>query len=323
MRQMLVAALLSALVAVNAHAQEPGRTYRVGVLTMNRQVAETTRRDMVPRLAQLGFSEGRNLIFDVRTGPRDEIPGLVGLARDLADRSDVIVVLGFLSLVAAGEATRTVPIVTLGTDPTALGLAQSFSRPGGNVTGIAQFFSALGQKRVELLHEAVPTVRRIAVLTRHEAPLAGNEGNDVEDLITAMANAGVDVRLFYADTLQEYPAAFAAMREAGMEALSIAGFSQFLEDFAQFQALAMEARLPTACADANYVRTGCMLSYGVNSPLLRARLAEYVARVLRGEFPAEMPIERASQFEMALNLRTARALGITISPALRADEVIE
>jgi putative ABC transport system substrate-binding protein len=148
MRLMLVATLLSVFVAVNAHAQEPGRTYRVGVLTMNRQFAEATRRDMLPRLAQLGFSEGRNLIFNVSAGPYEELPGL---ARDLAARSDVIVVYGERGVIAAGEAVRTVPIVTLGVDPTAVGLAQSLSRPGGNVTGITG--GEVEPKRMELLHE--------------------------------------------------------------------------------------------------------------------------------------------------------------------------
>jgi putative ABC transport system substrate-binding protein len=133
------------------------------------------------------------------------------LARDLAARSDVIVVLGLVSVIAAGEAVRTVPIVTLGVDPTTVGLAQSLSRPGGNVTGIAQFFDEMPRKRLELLHDALPTARRIAHLNRRVSVTSNGE-----DLIADLANAGFDVRLFWADGQEEYPTAFAAMREAGV-----------------------------------------------------------------------------------------------------------
>ncbi len=234
MRQMLVAVLLSAFLAASAHAQEPGRTYRVGVLTLNRQQLVTKPRDMLPRLAQSGFIEGRNLILDVRFGLVDQLPEL---ARDLAARSDVIVATGIYPIRAASEATRTVPIVYFGFDPARMGLAQSLNRPGGNVTGI--MMGGGEGKLVELLHDAFPNARRIAVL--FPRGLAGGS----EDLIAAMANVGVDVRLFYADRQEEYPVAFVAMREAGMEAVSIANTPLYFGDIEQLLALAREARLPT------------------------------------------------------------------------------
>jgi putative ABC transport system substrate-binding protein len=217
-----------------------------------------------------------------------------------------------------------VPIVSLGDDPTRLrlALAQSLSRPGGNVTGITVLLAEAERKQAELLHEAVPTARRIALLTRRASVAAGATR---ENMIPMMANVGIAVRLFTADRQEEYPAAFAAIREAGMDALLIDSATLFEADFAQLQALAMEARLPTACYDAGMVRAGCLLSYGVNQPALRVRLAEYVASILRGTSPSEMPIEQVTQFEVAVNLRTARALGLTLPQTLlvRAHELIE
>jgi putative ABC transport system substrate-binding protein len=318
MIQMLVAALLSIFVATSAHAQEPGRTYRVGVLTLGQT---PILRDMLPPLAQSGFIEGRNLTVDVRFGPVDHLPGS---ARDLAARSDVIVALGGLALRAAREATRTVPIVTITDDPVRMGLAQSLSRPGGNVTGIAMIGTETERKSLELLHDAVPTVRRLAVLTDEavEGWRAHRPG-----LTSALANVGVEVRPFTAHrfTQEEYPVLFAAMREAGMEALWIDATPQLIGGRAQILALAMEARLPTVCAYAEAVPVGCMLSYSLNFASVRGRVGDYVARILRGEAPAEIPIERPMEFVVAVNLRTARALGITIPPALlvRATEVIE
>jgi putative ABC transport system substrate-binding protein len=316
---MLVAALLSAFLAASAHAQEPGRTYRVGVLTLNREHLVQMPRDMLPRLAQSGFSEGRNLVFDIRVGLADQMPGL---ARDLATRSDVIVVVGISALLAAREATRTVPIVALtGANPVYYGWAQSLNRPGGNFTGIF-LIGGVDDKRVERLHEAVPTARRIALLTTRIAGVPGS----TPGFIAAMATGGVAIRIFYADRLEEYPAAFAAMREEGTEALVIIATPQFANDIEQLLALAWEARLPTACAEADMVRVrGCMLSYGENFPALRRGLADYVARILGGASPAEMPIEQPTHYEMAVNLRTARALGLTLPQTLLdlADEVIE
>jgi putative ABC transport system substrate-binding protein len=315
---MLVAALLSAFLAASAHAQEPGRTYRVGVLSQNRLQPEIMRRDMLPRLAQLGFSEGRNLTLDMRVGPLDE--QLPALARDLVTGSDVIVVVGYNPLLALSQATRTLPIVSYGPDPSFMGLAQSMVRPGGNVTGIALFLMQVDTKEVEILHEAVPAARKIAVLSN-----GASAGDRRETLISAMANVGVDLRVFYARRPEEYAAAFTAMREAGMEAVMIDASPIFVGDGARLLALAQEARLPTACSASDMVPHGCMVSYTPNYPVARARLADYVAAILRGTSPAEMAIERPAQFELVVNLRTARTLGITIPPTLlaRATEVIE
>ena len=145
-------------------------------------------------------------------------------------------------------------------------------------------------------------------------------------LIRPMANLGVAVRVFYADRQEEYSVAFAAMREAGMEAVAIASTPLYSGDIAQLLGLAREARLPTVCPDAAMVRDfGCMLSHGENFAAVRRRLGDYVARILRGESPAEMPIERITNFEVAVNLRTARALGLTLPQIIvdLADEVIE
>jgi putative ABC transport system substrate-binding protein len=279
MTRLLVAALLSVVVGASAHAQEPGRTYRVGMLGVTQ--LDALRRDMLPPLARLGFSEGRNLILEERVGIVEQLPAF---ARDLIARSDVIVTVGFSSLVATGATTRTLPIVAYGPDQTFMNLAQSLARPGGNVTGIALFIGAIDHKEVEILHEAVPAAPKVAVLTAG----AAGAGDRREDLIRAMANVGVDLRVFWAAREEEYPAAFTAMREGGMEALMIDASPQLIGDGARLLALAQEAHLPTACSGSDMARHGCMVNYTPNYAAARAHLADYVAGILRGTSPAEM-----------------------------------
>src|SRR5262249_21523891 len=154
-----------------------------------------------------------------------------------------------------GQATRTLPIVSYGPNPVEMGLAQSFARPGGNVTGMPLFVGEVDRKEVEVLHEAVPAARNIAVLTN------GSSADDSrEPLIRIMANVGVNLRVFYARREEEYAAAFTAMRAAGMEALMIDASPIFVGDGARLLALAQEAHLPTACAGSDMVPLGCMVA---------------------------------------------------------------
>ena len=307
--------------AMSALAQTPGRVYRLGHLS-NSTVGETlTRAITLPELARLGFAEGRNLVFDGRVGEPDALPGL--MRELLAAKPDAVVGVGpvvAVSVAAAAAAERKVPIVTFGIDPVELGLAQSYARPGGNVTGVVILASELEGKRLSILHEAVPDRRRVAALL-------SSTGNPVSEPAFRKAAVGLGIELltFTVATPAGYPAAFAAMRAAGAQALVIAATPEFNRDARQLAALALEARLPTVCEWADLAREGCMIGYGPNRAELRKRMAAQIAQIFRGTAPADIPIELPKRFDFAFNQGIAKALDLSIPLTVlaQADEVIE
>ncbi len=297
-------------------AQAPGRVYRLGHLGNAASTEALTRETTLPELARLGFVEGRNLIFDARVGESDALPGLM---RELvAARPDAVIAIGAPAIAAAG-ATRDVPVVTFGADPVQLGFAGSYARPGGNVTGVVILISELEVKRLSMLLEALPERRRVAVLTSPATALGEAA------LRKAAAGLGVDLAVYPVATPGDYPAAFAAMKAAGMQALLISATSTFFRDGKQLAALALEARLPTICEWAEMAQTGCLMGYGPNRTALRKRMADQVARIFRGTAPGEIAIEQPTVFEFAVNQRIARTLDVSIPFALltQADDVID
>jgi putative ABC transport system substrate-binding protein len=246
------------------------------------------------------------------------------LAREaIATKPDVVIAVSTVAILAVKEASSTVPIVMsfIGEDPIEKGLANSFARPGGSVTGVAMLAAQVDGKRASLLHEFVPTAHRIAILTGR--PPRHAEG--AEEAQRVGRELGLKTDVFYADEPADYVAAFAGMRTARSEALIIISAPDFFRDSVLLSRLALEAGLPTVCEWASMAHDGCLLGYGPNFAALWRLPAEYVARILRGEKPGEMPIEQPTLFEFAVNLKTAKALGLTIPEAslLRADEVIE
>jgi ABC-type uncharacterized transport system substrate-binding protein len=301
---------------ISVHAQTPGRIYRLGHLSNALDSANFTRQITLPELARLGFVEGRNLVFDVRVGESDALSGL--MRELLSGQPDAVVAVG-PAIAPAGAATRTVPVVTFGFDPIELGLAASYARPGGNVTGVVILVAELEAKRLSLLLEAVPDRRRVAALVP-----ARNGANETA-LQKAAAGLGVELLIFPAAAPSEYPAAFAAMRAQGAQALVIGATPQFQRDGKQLADLALEARLPTVCEWADMAHQGCLIGYGPSRVALRKRLADQIAQIFRGVAPADIPIERPTVFEFALNLQIAKSLDLIVPPALltRAEEVIE
>jgi putative ABC transport system substrate-binding protein len=298
-------------------AQMPNRIYRLGHLANSSDAEAFTRQITLPELARLGFVEGRNLVFDVRVGELDALPGL--MRELLAARPDVIVAIG-PATAPAGAATRIVPIVAFGTDPIELGLAASYAQPRGNVTGVVILTSELDAKRLSILLEAVPDRRRVAALI----PQARSGGVDVA-LRKAAAGLGVELLVFAVATPGDYAAAFEAMRAQGAQALVIAAASEFQRDGRQLAGLALEARLPTVCEWAEMARAGCLIGYGPNRTELRKRIADQIAQIFRGVAPGDIPIERPTAFAFALNLGIAKSLDLIVPSAVlaRADEVIE
>jgi putative tryptophan/tyrosine transport system substrate-binding protein len=307
--------------AMSVQAQTPGRIYRLGHLSNSAISEALTREIILPELAKLGFVEGRNLVFDARIG---ELDAQKGFMRELlAAQPDAVIAIG-PALAAAGAATRTVPIVSFGRDPIELGLAQSYARPGGNVTGVVILISELEVKRLSILHEAVPDRRRVAVLVSSAASSAPTAIGEAA-LRKAAAGLGVELLAFPAAAPADYPAAFAAMRAEGAQALLISATSEFNRDGKQLAALALEARLPTVCEWADMARAGCLIGFGPDRTALRQRMAAQIALIFRGAAPGDVAIELPTVFELALNQKVARSLDLSIPLTVltSASEVIE
>jgi putative ABC transport system substrate-binding protein len=295
------------------------QVYRLGELEPSAESAEFTRSVMLPELAKLGFGESGNLTVDERVGDAAAMPGLV--KQLLQAKTDAIFAVGPDALRAARAATSTVPIIIFGPNPISLGFATSLAHPGGNVTGVVIVGAEMNGKRLDLVHDAVPAARRVAALLD---PLAAPD-IEREIMRTVASKLGVELLAFNAAGPRDYPAAFSDIRAAGAQALVITGSPVFAHDAAQLAELAREAGIPTVCEWAAMARSGCLLGYGADRHELRRRAAHYIAQIFRGDAPGDLPIEQPTRFEFAINLKTAKALGLTIPPALlaRADEVIE
>jgi ABC-type uncharacterized transport system substrate-binding protein len=317
MRRRLFIAGLAGTVALPlaARAQRANHIYRLGHLAAASEPEAITRQITLPELARLGFVEGRNLIFDARVGNSASLPAL--MSELLAGQPDAVIAIG-TALRPAAAATRSVPIVAYGNDPVVLGLAATYARPGGNVTGVVIAGDELEAKRLSILLEAVPDRRRVAALV---PPVSGGS----EAVRKAAAGLGVELLVFPAASPSDYAAAFAAMQAQGAQALIIGAFPQFSQDGRQLAALALEAKLPTVCEWAEMAHAGCLIGYGPRRTELRKRMADQIAQILRGVPPGDIPVERPIAFEFSVNLRTAKSLDLIVPAAVLAlaDEVIE
>ena len=318
-----VGAVILTLAALPGSAQPSnmaGKVFRLGVLSPDRGFIERLRIDAIPELAREGFVEGSNLIVDSRAGTPQM---LAALARELlAAKPDAIIANTSQAIDAVKSLSDKVPIIGwyIGGDPIAAGFAISLARPGRNVTGIVMLAPELDAKRLDALLEALPKARRVATLsdpTRAEPQYAA---------LRQVGQAhGIELVHFSAEAPAEFPAVFAAIREADVQALAILSSPQLLDNASTLAALALAARLPTVCEWGVMAKQGCLVGYGPNRAELQRRAASYVVRIFRGATPSELPMELPTRFELVINLKTARALGVALPPALlsRADEVIE
>ena len=309
-----------------ADAQQPGKIPRIGYLRSG-STADATRYGEALRqgLRDLGYIEGQNITIETRTadGHYERLPGLA--AELLRLPVDVIAAGGTPAIRAAKQATSTVPIVmAVSTDPVGAGLVESLARPGGNVTGLSlgageQFAG----KWVELLKEIVPRASRVAAVWD---PLAGPHVQSFVRATEVSAQAaGVRLQLLQARTAKEIEGAFAAMSARGAEALIVLPSSQFNAERKRIVELAAKHRLPAIYEHREFVDVGGLMSYGANLLALFRRAAYYVDRILKGTEPADLPVEQPTTFEMVINLKAAKALGLTIPQIilLRADHVIQ
>ena len=317
---LLSIAVALSLIPPEARPQEVGKTYRLALLALSPQSVKATRDLTLPELAKYGFVEGRNLIFDANVADNGDLPSL---AREVVFRKpDAILAISNAPIEAARQATSTIPIVMMGDDPVRLGFATSLAHPGSNITGVTILTAELDGKRLQLLHEAVPYAQRMATLHVQGAP---NRDASEQAMRSVAASGGLELVSFDTVGATDYPTAFVAMRKSGAQALVITSHPQLYHDAEQLTALASKAGLPTICEWAEMARTGCVIGYGPSLREVRRRLGEYIARVFRGSSPSSLPIEGPTHFELAINLKTTRALGIEMPQGLllRADEVIE
>jgi putative tryptophan/tyrosine transport system substrate-binding protein len=270
-----------------------------------------------------GYIEAKNVSIEYRfaNGDPARLPALAGEL--VALKVKVIVTAGTTAIQAAHDVTRTTPIViAVGADPVEMGFAKSLARPAGNITGLSILGSEIARKRLELLHEAVPRARAVAFLVQ-----AANPGNSVFVKAMTMAASSLGFRLHVAkvSVANDLAGAFAEMVRAKAEAVVVIEDPTFVAIAKTIADLALNHRLPTMLGNRLYVHAGGLMAYGLVYNDLWRRAAGYVARILNGANPADMPIEQPNKFDLIINLKTARALSLTVPPSLlvRADQVIE
>ena len=323
-RKLLVALGAVALAApLGSFAQQQGKVWRIGFLGTASASGYVKEIDAIRAgLRDLGYVEGKNILIEYRWAESDP-QRLNEMAAELvALKVDVIIAHSLPGVRAAGQATKTIPIVIAdGPDLVAAGLVSSLARPGGNITGSTAFQTELGAKRLELLKEVVPQLKRASVLSNALNSMQAVYFQAIENAARAMK---VEVSQFEVRTSEQLPGAFAAMAEQRVDGVVINEDPLLNSNAAVIAALAATHRLPaiglTILADA-----GGLLGYGPNRPLLYGRAAGFVDKILKGAKPGDLPIERATKFDLIVNLRAAKALGIKIPQplVLRADKVIQ
>ena len=323
-RRAFVATLAAGalLLPRTAPAQPAGRVARVGYLTPSSVAAREGMPDLRRRLRDLGYVEGRDIRFEIR-GANEDFERLPDLAADLVRSGvDLIVAVSPPAIRAAENATSTIPIVMVsGTDPVVGLFVASLARPGGNVTGVTTYLPELAGKRLEVLRECLPGLRRVAVLANLRNPGSAGEARETEAAARTMA---LEVQVADARLPEQYPDAFASMTRGGARAVFVTTDPVLSSNRGRIMQLAASHRLPAIYEWPEIVEAGGLLSYGPTLAEINTRVAAYVDKILKGAKPADLPVERPTRFELAVNLKTAAALGITIPPAVvaRAQRVI-
>lgn len=325
-RELLIALAATLFVApLEMFAQQKkDRIFRVARLSPVSSATDAPSFDpLLNALHERGWIQGKNLDVEYRfaDGKLDRLPAL---AKELVGlKVDVIVAGSTQGALAAHGATRTIPIVIVTTgDPVGSGLAASLARPGGNLTGVTTLAQELTAKQLELIREAVPGVTRIAVLQSPSNPDAAPSVKGVEIAASAL---GLQLQVFAANAPSELDKAFATMANAGARALIVVASPIFHESRKEITALAAKYQLPAIYGLREFVEAGGLMFYGASLPETYRHAAIYVDKILKGEKPADLPIEQPTKFELVVNLKTAKTLGIKIpnSILVRADKVIQ
>ena len=274
-------------------------------------------------LSETGFVEGQNVAIEYRwgQGQNDRLPAL---AAELVRLQVAVIALGGLPpALAAKAATSTIPIVfQMGVDPVEAGLVASLNRPGGNITGVSNLNVELGPKRLELLHELVPTATVIALLVNPTNP---NAEGLTRDLRAAARTLGLQLHVLHASMERDFDAVFASLAQLTAGGLIIGTDGILIRQSKQLGALSLRHAVPAIFQTSDFVAAGGLVTYGANLTDAYRQVGIYTGRILKGEKPADLPVQRSTKAEMILNLKTAKALGITVPLPLlgRADQVIE
>jgi putative ABC transport system substrate-binding protein len=306
---------------LGAWAQQVTKIYRVGVLETRSRAQNHNFIALVDELRNLGYVEGRNLLIEYRSaeGQADLFPELA--AELLRLKVDVIVTRGTPATLAAKKATTSIPIV-MSAIGEATAAVNSLARPGGNVTGVTVLTPELHAKRIEALKELLPYLKRVALLSNLGNPASQSTSRGVQ---SATQILGIELRVLDVRNAAGIAPAFDAAQAEQVDGLLVVIDGLFEKNVEQIVALAAMHRLPAIYASKEFVEAGGLVAYGPSYPDLYRRAAAYVDKVLKGEKPANLPVEQPIKFELTINLKAAKALGITIPPSLlgRADEVIE
>jgi putative tryptophan/tyrosine transport system substrate-binding protein len=324
-RRAFLATSIAVIVApFAAAAQPPAKTWRIGYLgpvapSAGARLLESFRQG----LRELGYVEGQNISIDYRwaEGRLDRFPVLAAELTQL--RVDVIVTYNNPGVAALQQATRTIPIVVANMgDPVGSGFVASLARPGGNITGFTGLSEDLSRKWVELLREAAPKVSRVAVLTVSQTPAADAQWRQIQAAAKALRAIAQRHQIAGPDEIGN---AFASLIKGRAQGLIVLPNAVTNARRTQVASLAAEHRLPGMYPDSQYVEAGGLMSYAANFSDLHRRAATLVDKILKGARPADLPIQQPTTFELAINFRTAKALGLAIPPSLllRADQVIE
>jgi putative ABC transport system substrate-binding protein len=316
-RRFLLTSLAGALAApLAAEAQQP--QVRIGVLATVGSGAQ----ELEHALRELGWVDGRNVIIERRLAPSYD--GLARHARELAQlRVDVMVCTNAPAVRAAKSATQTIPIVMAPAgDPIAAGFVSNLARPGGNITGVAIMHTELSGKRLELLLDAIPAAKRIAVLSNPRNPSAPPM---LQETVARSRALGIETVPFEATMVDQLASRFASMAHQRVAGLVVLGDPFFYQERRRLVTLALQYRLPAIYEWGDMAEAGGLMAYGPRRADLRRRAAEYVDKILKGAKPGDLAVEQPTRFELVINLKTAKALGLTIPPSLllRADQIIE
>jgi putative tryptophan/tyrosine transport system substrate-binding protein len=314
-------AVILVMVPLAADAQPATRIPRIGFL-VNTSGPTDPDRAFMQGLTDLGYINGKNIVVDPRysNGRSELFPEFV--ADFLRIGVDIIVGWGPPAVVAASRATRDIPIVFIAVaDPVGAGFVETLSRPGGNITGIGPS-DELGPKRLEILKQAIPSVRHVAVLINPAHPQADAMGKALKAAARAL---GIEIDVLGAASASNLPETFSAMKQRRVNAFAVQPDVMFYVHRHEILSLASREGLPAIYFFKEFAQGGGLLSYAVSLDDMARLAAAYVAKILKGAKPADLPVEQPTKYELVINLKTAKALGLTIPPSLllRADQVIE
>jgi len=314
----------TSLVSAISSAQQAGRVAKVGILTSGNHLTSPTIEKFRRELRDVGYVEGHDLVIEFRSSALAPAT-LQDLAAELVQaRVDVLVADSNVSVVAAKLASTTIPIVAiLGVDPVAVGLIASYARPGGNITGFTLLAPELGTKRLEILKETVPGLRRVGILWN--SINAVNATPQVRALADAARGLGLEVVTTTVLHREELGEAFSRLKAQGAGAVMTLADAMLFGERKRVADAALAVKLPGMFPERPFADAGGLLSYGPDVLDTFKRVAGHVDRILKGAKAADLPFEQPARFEFAINLKTAQALGLTVPPTLlaRADEVIE